>query len=439
MVTSRGPYPTGDGREDEWEDAHEGLGPDEPDDDAEDPTPSGWLPPEDRLWRHPSEISSPTASNGDPADATGHVGPGSAEGWSGTIHAVSGRRRATAMALVGSGAAAVVFAGIVLLNTVGSGQGGGGPAAGVPNTSVVLTTSPTSAIPAAARGAEQGLVSLNVTTSSGVHAGGAVAVAKGGLVATTADAVLGATGIVATPVGGQGSRAEVVAVDRKADVALLRVDHDIPVPRFADDATVGAGLATMVVAVNPPAGGSTPSIAWGPATVESVGTTVLPGGSHPMAAIGVAVTHLAPRPGEVLLQPDGGIIGMLQGKAAGTGTEPAISGFVPAGLLLGVTGDLARWGRVHHGWLDITAHDPTTADGAAGPAGALVVQVDPHGAAAGVLRVGDMIDSVDGAPVRTVAELSQRLYVCTAGESVQVGVRRNGAALVVEVDLGPSP
>jgi len=348
------------------------------------------------------------------------------------------------MALVGTGAAAAVFAGIVLLNTVGSGEGGGGPAAGgIPNTSVVLTTSPGSAVvPVAAQGAERGLVSLRVTTSSGVRSGGGIAVAGGGLVATTADAVLGATGVVATSVGGRALRATVVALDRTADVALLRVGHDLPVPRFVDDTTVGVGHAAMVVAITPAAGGATPGIAWGRATIESVGTTVPVRGSHAMAAIGVSTANLAPLPGEVLLRPDGGIIGMLQGTVtapAGKVTGAATSGFVPAGLLLGVTGDLARWGQVRHGWLDVTAHDAPAPSAVAGSVGALVVNVDPHGAAAGLLRPGDVIVSVDDAPVRSMAELSQRLYVCTAGESVQVGVRRGGTTAVVEVDLSSSP
>ena len=440
----RGPDPTADGPGDDWEGAPEGPeGGATGDDGIDDVAPLGWLPPEDRLWRHPSELSTLTSANGDPDRARRRPGgPGSAGAAAGTIHAVSGRRRTTAIALVGTGAAAAVFAGIVLLNSVGSGEGGEPPGAGgAPSTSVVLTTAPSgSTVPLAAQGAERGLVSLRVTTSGGARAGGGIAVASGGLVATTADVVVGATGVAATSVSGKALRATVVAVDRTADVALLRVDSDLPVPRFVDDATIGTRRQAMVVAITPSSGSGAPAVAWGTATIESVGTVVPVGTTHVMAAIGAMTAGLNPVPGEVLVRPDGGVIGMLQGpRTATAGKGNGTSGFVPADLLVGVAGDLARWGQVRHGWLGVTARDAPAVAGSTGPSGALVVQVDPHGASTGLLRRGDVIDSVDGAPVRSMAELSQRLYVCTAGETVRVGVRRGGTTVDVEVDLGSSP
>jgi S1-C subfamily serine protease len=69
----------------------------------------------------------------------------------------------------------------------------------------------------------------------------------------------------------------------------------------------------------------------------------------------------------------------------------------------------------------------------------VVVSVKPKGVAAGKLRVGDVIDSVGGEPVRSLAELEQRLYTASAGELVTIGVRRGGADTTTEVDLGSSP
>ena len=56
--------------------------------------------------------------------------------------------------------------------------------------------------------------------------------------------------------------------------------------------------------------------------------------------------------GEILLQPDGRVIGILDS----TGQPRRGAGhkvFLPAQLVVGVADDLAASGRVRHGWLDV--------------------------------------------------------------------------------------
>jgi S1-C subfamily serine protease len=279
------------------------------------------------------------------------------------------------------------------------------------------------------------------------------------LVVTTADALAGSTVVQAITALGRWT-ARVVGIDRAADVALLDIGRDLPVPTFNDDSDVDAGQRAMVVA---PTRQSSPStaVAWAPVTIASVGTTVRTS-VNSMAAIGVTTGKLARVSGELLVQPGGGVIGMLAnaGKIT-TSSDP--SGFVPASLLTGVSADLAHGRVVHHGWLDVKAQDvkvassttrsggatsstaatstggSTSASNTTPSTGAVVVSVNPKGAAAGKLRVGDVIDSVGGEPVRSVAELKQRLYIASAGQLVTIGVRRDGADTTAEVDLGSSP
>jgi len=157
-----------------------------------------------------------------------------------------------------------------------------------------------------------------------------------------------------------------------------------------------------------------------------------------MAAIGVTTGGIGSEAGELLVTRNGGVIGILE-PASTTASRAGSSEFMPASLFLGVSSDLARWGVVRHGWLDVTARDATAASSKAHPQGAEVVSVSPTGPAARTLDPGDVIESVGGAPVRSMAELRSRLYVLAAGEPVTIGFRRNGATATAEVDLASSP
>ncbi len=71
--------------------------------------------------------------------------------------------------------------------------------------------------------------------------------------------------------------------------------------------------------------------------------------------------------------------------------------------------------------------------------GALVTAVQAPGASSHLLQVGDVIVSLDGAPVRSMAELRSRLYVLGPGTPVQLGIPRDGTLLTVAVNLSSSP
>ena len=138
------------------------------------------------------------------------------------------------------------------------------------------------------------------------------------------------------------------------------------------------------------------------------------------------------------MQPNGDVIGMFDASGTSSG-EPGASTFLPAQLIVGVSEDLAHFGKVQHGWLDVKAKDAPAPNGASGTVGAQVLAVEPTGASREVLRVGDVIESVGGAPVTSMAQLRERLYVLGAGTQVELGIARNGAQTSAEVDLGSSP
>jgi putative serine protease PepD len=443
-VTPQGPHPFGGGPEpDGARDDDRATG--GPLDGNEDAASHGWIPPEHREWRHPSEV--PTAAGG-----TGGTGPGARMV---SAHAPGGpgrRRWHLATIGVGVGAAAAVLAGVLLLVNAGSGNGPSEPSTADSASVASAVSGCCKLVPTAAEPTERSMVALEVSTNDGVAEDCGVAVAPGGLVVTTADAVDGARTVTAVVAGGTRVGAAVLAVDRGSDVAVVRVNADVPVARFADDATVSAGHAAMVIALAARPGNDAPDAPiWADGSVQSVATAIQGGDASGLAALTTGATAVPAMPGSALLEPTGQVIGILDSTgrpAAGDGEEA----FLPSELVVGVADALARHGYVQHGWLDVTGRDASAASTAATAAGsatstaaattsdgAEVVAVKAAGPSAHALEPGDVIVALDGAPVRSMAELRSRLYVLGPGTTVHLGVERDETALDVDVTLAPSP
>ena len=367
------------------------------------------------------------------------------------------------MVLVGAAAvvAVAVFV-IVLLSPASDHPSTGGP----PDTSVAASVSTLpglqNAVPAVALAAGRSMVELQATTSHGLVALIGIAVAEGGLVVTTADALGGLEHLSVVGPGGKLQDASVVGQDHDSDVALVQVPEDVPVAPFADDSAVSA--ATDYTLTLRPLGthlvlGSVPG------AVTGVGTTITSGPADGMPAItsGVAPTAggaagIVAEAGEPLLDSTGHILGILydpehagstqssNAPLAPSSTAPASSttstaslltatSYLPTQLVLGVAGDIRAGTNASHGWLGVTGTDRPAGGGA------VVALVDPASPASGRLAPGEVVVEVNGTAVQTMAELRARLYVLTPGTSVALTVEgvpgANGDKLV-NVKLGRS-
>ncbi|HVX23305.1 MAG TPA: S1C family serine protease [Acidimicrobiales bacterium] len=374
------------------------------------------------------------------------------------------RHRHLATLGIGIGAAVAVVAGILLLANAGSGPGPATSSTSAPQSLASAIVGCCKALPVAARPAQRSMVALEVSTKGGVGQGCGVAVAPGGLVATTADAVAGATAVTAVTVDGRRVKARVMAVDRDSDLAVLRVQADLPVAPMADDSSVAAGRTAVVVAVAArPHKGARSATIWSTGTVRSVATAVQGGDAAGMASLTTGVTEVPEVPGSALLAPGGQVLGILDatGRPMSGGGEEV---FLPTQLVVGVARALAEKGVVDHGWLDVKGHNApprsvrTTSTTVAAPAtstttapatsagdpagstvGALITSVQSTGASAHSLQPGDVVVAVDGAPVRSMAELRTRLYVLGPGTSVRLAVDRGGTLMEAAVTLAASP
>lgn len=386
----------------------------------------------------------------------------------GVLSGASSRRRRAATALVGTGAAAMVALSILLLMVA---SGGPGPLAATSgsstSTSLTVATGCCSVVPAAERSARSAMVSLEVDNGHRIALVCGVVVGPGGLVATTLDALAGARSVTAVTATGARLPASVVAGDRTSDVALVRVPDDLPVAHFSDDPASQAGRRAIVMAVASLLGrgtGSSTVTMWTVSTIRSVGATVSRGPAMGMAGIETVTGSRPAIAGEVLLDRAGAVLGILDSSGTPPG-DRAGKVFLPAQLVVGVAEALATAGYVDHGWLDIEGTDvparpitttsTSSADvargasgrlagtGGAGKSGALggaeIEAVEPGGASVGVLRPGDVIRSIDGEPVRSMAELRDRLYVLPPGKRVVLGITSGGSSRAVAVDLSASP
>jgi serine protease Do len=281
------------------------------------------------------------------------------------------------------------------------------------------------AMPAAAESASHSMVNLRAVTDHGMVTLVGVAVAEGGLVATTAGSLKGLRRLYMVGSNGHLWPARVAAVDGPSDLALVDVPDDLPVPTFADDGALAGGSADMTLSMATP-GGASPALqcTWG--SVTTVGTSVSSGPALGMPAIISSVPAPGTEPGDPLLNRAGSVIGIFYGG----GATPA---FLPTQLVLGVTDDLRSNGRVDHGWLGVKGYS------APGAAGAQVASVTAGGPAAGRLHAGEVIAQVDSVPIRTMADLRGRLYVLAPDTTVALSVVDGPTTQVVDVTLSASP
>ncbi len=356
----------------------------------------GWIDPDDRLWRHPSEVA--PGAGGRPV-----LSPPPKR-----------RYRGPLMILIGAAAVAAVGAFLVVLLSPSS-QPPLRSAGGGANSDATLTTltGPEGGVPASAQTAAKSTVELQASTGHGTVRLIGVAVAEGGMVATTADLLTGVRSIAMVGSGGKLEQASIVGTDATSDIALIEVPANVPIAPFADDVTMAGGTPDTVLSLVP-AGSPTAQLHATSGSVTGIATDITSGPAQGMAAILSAPALTADAAGDPLLNASGSVMGILCDPQSPT-TSAAT--FLPTQLVLGVADDLRSGSRVVPGWLGVAGSDVT------GGAGAKVVSIYSGSPAAGRLEVGEVIVAINAKPVRTFAELRSRLYVLSPGSTAQLSVQ----------------
>jgi serine protease Do/serine protease DegQ len=266
---------------------------------------------------------------------------------------------------------------------------------------------------------------------------GVIVDAKNGYIVTNAHVVKNATEITITLVDDLELKAEIVGTDERSDVAVLRVrDAQLPAEiKLADSSKLQVG--DFVIAIGNPFG---------------LQHTVTSGIVSALGRSGISrdgledfiQTDAAINPGNsggALVGLDGDLVGINSVILSQSGGNIGIGFAIPSNMVRSVMGQLIESGQVNRGQLGVTTL-PLTPEfrkslGLAENAqGALVSQVAEGSAAARAgIEAGDVITSVRGQPIKTNTELRNTIGMLQVGDSVEIGLLREGKPKIVTAVL----
>jgi putative serine protease PepD len=395
-------------------------------DGADDEGPlRGWVSPDDRLWLHPSERSAAVAAGQVASRISAAPGPQRGT-W------VLGGLTVCVVVTLVVGAMVVTAA-----NDTGRASSTGVMFTGVPSTEADLShLTDVRQMATVASSVRESTVALVVTKRGGTMVGTGVVAEAGGIVVALQPTVAGARGITVVESDGTRQPAVWVGSDPTTGIVILRIPDDLP----AADFTIGdPSTGSVAVAMSEESGSSSgvPVAHLYAGSVLYAGVSAGPGEATGFCETAIAAPLSAEDLGSPLVEPSGAVAGIFD-AVEGKGSRRTAM-FLPAELVRDVAAQIVSNGTVDHGSLGAGFVDPSASGPGTNEDGALVVAVVSGGSAdqAG-LEPSDRIVSVDGAGVRSVAELDTRLYADPPGTELPVSFVRNGATFSTTVVLGDS-
>ncbi len=263
-------------------------------------------------------------------------------------------------------------------------------------------------------------------------------VSPDGVILTNAHVVDGATEVLVKLVDKRELKAKVLGVDKKSDVAVIKVDaKDLPTVKIGDPAKLRVG--EWVAAIGSPFGlESTVTAGIVSAKSRNVGDERI---------VPFIQTDVAVNPGN-----SGGPLFNLAGEVVGinsmifsrSGGYMGVSFAIPIDVAMQVKDDLVKHGKVTRGRIGVVVQ-PVTAPlaesfGLKKAEGALVANVEPNGPAAKAgLKPGDVILSFNGREVGESSDLPAIVAATKPGEPATVKIWRNGRESEVKLSVGEMP
>lgn len=380
------------------------------DEGGEDDHTAPLLPPDDRLWRHPSEVA---------ATSTGLVA---------TLEAQGPPRLVTVVALTSC------ISVLLTLGVVAVVRPFGGPSSSDLATAV---TTPSGGLGTVADVAEltsrlrPAIAQVAARRPGGGETwGSGVIFREDGMLLTTHRLVDGAEHVAVTLDDGRELGAAIVGTDRDTDLAVLDLDgHDFPV------AALGEGRAAMKV--GQPAitigAGSGPSPTGPLVRVTVVSAMGQEAGANGRTFVDMIRTDAAMEQGC-----EGGAVVDASGKVIGIAATNVPTGggtigyATPIDVARSVATELMAGGRVQRAWLGI--------EGDSGSGGVVVGTVlDASPAASAGLAEGDVIVGIDGVDVTSMSSLVVQLRMFRPGATTSLVVRRDGIERRIPLTLGERP
>ncbi len=260
-----------------------------------------------------------------------------------------------------------------------------------------------------------------------------------GIILTNSHVVENADKVKIVLNGGKEYDGEVLGVDRQSDIAVVKIDATgLPAAKMGDSGKTKVGEFAIAV-------GSPYELDYSVTVghVSAKGRRVFP--DQAMFDQDFIQTDASINPGN-----SGGPLVNIYGEVIGIntlirGVNTGIGFAVPVNLAKRVADMLIEDGKVTRAWLGVSIttlrEDADYRDLAVGVEDGVVVrQFVPGGPAENSdLELADVITAVDGNSVNSAEELKRELRLKKAGDSVTLGLMRNGKAREIEVETGAFP
>ncbi len=356
----------------------------------------------------------------------------------------------TAAALLGTGAAGDrVTRTVVETSSLGSSASPAAARAGMMTAREIYERDAPGVVYVRARSLQSGSSSLDLSQrEAGVASAAGFVIDEEGRLLTNAHVVSGATDIRVTFSGGKTVSAQVLGKDEQTDLALLRVEPE------------GLSLHPLVLGSSSAIDVGDPTVSIGnPSGLDRTLTTGVVSAKQRRitAPSGFSVSNVIQTDGVLspgnaggpLLDAAGRVVGVnsqieAESSAGGVGLGFA----VPIDTAKAILPALQAHRNVSHAYLGISAGDGPDAlvSLGSGRAGVRVRVCDPDGPAAragiladGNVAGGDVIVSVDGEAVRSMADIDAIVSRHRPGDGIPVELSRDGSRLTVQVQLGERP
>lgn len=411
----------------------------EADDGPEDEGPLlPWIPPDDRLWRHPSEVGS-----SDPRPASS--GPG------GPRILRASTTKTWSVAVV----AGVV--GAILASGVGVATGNFGRQTTVvqpvthmmsPTTMALTASSNTPNWPAIADHVSPSVVSITTAGSNGNQSGSGVlylSTDNRSYILTSA-ALIGDGMVQVTFDDSETQHARVVGIDHKTGLGLVSVagpgNRAFAAPTFGSQAdlrvaeqVMAVGARSFGVVGSPVASGS----------ISGLDQAINVGDDSTMEDL-ISIASSTPAgtdAGGALVDAQGAVFGIQAFVDSSDASSQGQSYAIPMDLAMHVASQMLAGSRVTHPWLGIVdAADPSSATTRqlqlAG--GAQVTQVAPGSPAQALgLTPSDVVTSFNGQPVATTGGLNLLVDRCDVGHRAPIAYIHGSQTLTRTITVTEAP
>jgi serine protease Do len=257
-----------------------------------------------------------------------------------------------------------------------------------------------------------------------------------GLIVTNNHVITDADEIVANFANGRQLTAEVIGIDDKTDLALLKVEASDPLPAARFGRSEQLRVGDWVIAIGNPFGfGGTVTAG----IVSALDRDINSGPYDHYIQTDASINR--GNSGGPLFNVGGEVVGINTAIMSPTGGSIGIGFAVPSEIAVPVIEQLRRFGEVRRGWIGVRIQS-VTEDVAAGlgmeeAAGALIAGLMDDGPAADAgIEEGDVVVEFNGKPVESMRALPRLVADTPPGETVDVVVMREGERVTLEITVG---